>query len=393
MKKILFVMFSLNNGGAERALINLLSIIDKDKYEIDLLLFSKEGAFLKLVPEYINIIEAPKALNFFYEAKHHFSPKRVLAYAYKIVATALSYTKDKRIYYMKDYRWLAFYDRFVPKLKKKYDIAVSFISSETMFYIQDKVEATKKIVFVHNDYKGMEYPAKYEKKYFAEMDVIATISETCADILRQVFPEFSNKICSIPNLVSSDMVRKYANLEEPSEFSKVSGIKLLSVGRLTEQKGFDMAIEAASILKKHNRDFKWVIVGNGEKEEILKSLATKKRVDDCLIFIGPRDNPYIYMNYADIIVQTSRWEGKSVVLDEAKIIGKPIVTTNYQTAKDQIKNGAEGIIVDMTPNGIASGIEQLIDNDELTTYIQEYLNSHEYGNAREISQYYSMFDK
>lgn len=99
------------------------------------------------------------------------------------------------------------------------------------------------------------------------------------------------------------------------------------------------------------------------------------------------------MNYADIIVQTSRWEGKSVVLDEAKIIGKPIVTTNYQTAKDQIKNGAEGIIVDMTPNGIASGIEQLIDNDELTTYIQEYLNSHEYGNAREISQYYSMFDK
>lgn len=95
----------------------------------------------------------------------------------------------------------------------------------------------------------MEYPEIYEKKYFVEMDVIVTISDTCADILCQVFPECCNKICSIPNLVSSDAIRQYAILEEPEEFVHESCIKLLSVGRLTEQKGFDMAIEAASLLK------------------------------------------------------------------------------------------------------------------------------------------------
>lgn len=258
--------------------------------------------------------------------------------------------------------------------------------------ISHKVEAKKKIVFVHNDYKGMEYPEIYEKKYFAEMDVIATISDTCADILCQVFPECCNKICSIPNLVSSDAIRQYAILEEPEEFVHESCIKLLSVGRLTEQKGFDMAIEAASLLKKHNRNFKWIIIGNGEKEEDLKKLALKKNVEDCMLFIGLKDNPYIYMKCADIIVQTSRWEGKSVVLDEAKIIGTPIVTTDYPTAKDQIKDGKEGILVEMTPNGIASGIERLIDNVALKENIHKYLISHEYGNSKEIGRYYSMFD-
>lgn len=392
MKKILFVMFSLNSGGAERALINLLSIIDKDRYEIDLLLFSKEGAFLKLVPEYVNIIETPTVLQYFYESHHCFSANRILAYGYKCMATLLSYAMDRRVYYMKDYRWLTFYNRFIPKLQSQYDVAVSFISSETMFYIQDKVEAKKKIVFVHNDYKGMEYPEIYEKKYFVEMDVIATISDTCADILCQVFPECCNKICSIPNLVSSDAIRQYAILEEPEEFVHESCIKLLSVGRLTEQKGFDMAIEAASLLKKHNRNFKWIIIGNGEKEEDLKKLALKKNVEDCMLFIGLKDNPYIYMKCADIIVQTSRWEGKSVVLDEAKIIGTPIVTTDYPTAKDQIKDGKEGILVEMTPNGIASGIERLIDNVALKENIHKYLISHEYGNSKEIGRYYSMFD-
>lgn len=98
------------------------------------------------------------------------------------------------------------------------------------------------------------------------------------------------------------------------------------------------------------------------------------------------------MKCADIIVQTSRWEGKSVVLDEAKIIGTPIVTTDYPTAKDQIKDGKEGILVEMTPNGIASGIERLIDNVALKENIHKYLISHEYGNSKEIGRYYSMFD-
>lgn len=99
---------------------------------------------MKLVPEYVNIIETPTVLQYFYESHHCFSANRILAYGYKCMATLLSYARDRRVYYMKDYRWLTFYNRFIPKLQSQYDVAVSFISSETMFYIQDKVEAKRK---------------------------------------------------------------------------------------------------------------------------------------------------------------------------------------------------------------------------------------------------------
>lgn len=97
------------------------------------------------------------------------------------------------------------------------------------------------------------------------------------------------------------------------------------------------------------------------------------------------------MKNCDVVAQTSRWEGKSVVLDEAKIIGTPILTTNYPTAKDQILEGKEGIIVEMSPKAIAAGIERLMRDEELRADIRNYLINHEYGNAEEIQRYYELF--
>lgn len=390
MKKILFVIYALNNGGAERSLVNLLTEIDFTKYEVDLLLFAREGMFLVQVPDSVNIVQGPKVLEALYTQKKE--QKNIKFEVYKYIATIVSHVCEKGLQAQNAYRWIKFYSKITPKLEKKYDLAIAYISRDIMYYVDEKVNADKKMVFIHNDYRAAGHPKKYDEPYFRRMDALITISDTCTEVLKEEFPDLKEKIYNLPNIISSGAIRKRASEKNVEEFSAYKGIKIVSVGRLNVQKGFDLAIAAAVLLKKKGLKFKWLILGNGELMSELSDQIKKNHVEDEIILIGSRENPYIYMKSADVVAQTSRWEGKSVVLDEAKIIGTPIVTTNYPTAKDQIINEKEGIIVDMTPIAIAEGIERLAENKKLKENIHEYLINHEYGNIEEMKKYYSVFD-
>lgn len=390
MKKVLFVMYALNNGGAERSLVNLLTEIDSNKYEIDLLLFAKEGMFLSQVPNYVNIVQGPEVLEKLYTQKK--SDGNVAIKLYKYVVTALSHICEKGLQAQNAFRWIKFYSKITPKLQKKYDLAIAYISRDIMYYVDEKVNAIKKMVFVHNDYRAAQHPKKYDKEYFKRMDALITISDTCTEVLKEEFPDLGSKIYNLPNIVSSSAIRKRALEKKADEFSGCDGVKIVSVGRLNVQKGFDLAIDAAVLLKKRGLKFKWLIVGNGELMSELNNQIEKNQVENEIVLIGARENPYIYMSSADIVAQTSRWEGKSVVLDEAKIIGTPIVTTNYPTAKDQIVEEKEGVVVDITAKAIADGIERLAHDSILKEDIHKYLMNHEYGNVEEMKKYYTVFD-
>ncbi len=168
---------------------------------------------------------------------------------------------------------------------------------------------------------------------------------------------------------------------------------ILSIGRLTRQKGYDIAIDALKILKEKYSDIHWWIIGAGELEEQLKKQVKDNELEEYITFLGLKANPYPYIRGCDLLVQPSRWEGKSVVLDEAKILAKPILATNYSTIKDQLRDKKEGLITDISPNAIAEGIAKLRENPQLYNSIQHYLDAHEYGNEKEILQYYELLDK
>ena len=390
MKKILFVIYALNNGGAERSLVNLLTEIDFTKYEVDLLLFAREGMFLVQVPDSVNIVQGPKVLEALYTQKKE--QKNIKFEVYKYMATIVSHICEKGLQAQNAYRWIKFYSKITPKLKKKYDLAIAYISRDIMYYVDEKVNADKKMVFIHNDYRAAGHPKKYDTPYFERMNTLATISDTCTEVLREEFPSMKNKIVNVPNIVSSKVIRKRAENNVPIEFENEKVLKIVSIGRLNEQKGFDWAIHAAKILKDQGIKFKWLIIGNGELQGTLNKLIESTDTGKYTYLIGPRENPYIYMKSADIVVQSSRWEGKSVVLDEAKIIGTPIVTTNYPTANDQILDEEEGLIVAMNPEGIADGVKRLVEDKKLYEHIHTYLVNHEYGNSNEIEKYYELFD-
>ena len=388
MKNLLIVMPTLYNGGAERSLVNFLNEIPKGKYHIDILLFKKSGMFLKQVPKEYTILETPKDL------KRMYGPlkKTGLLLPWRILGNVLAKVMTKNSRAMRGFRWKYFYGPTIKKLDKKYDVALAYISGEILYYVDEKVQADRKIVWIHNDYRQAMHPRKYDYKHLQKMDSIVSISDECVDILKDEFPEFSDKIYMIENITSSVVLEKQAKEFYPMEY-KDGYYNVLSIGRLHEQKGFDMAIKAARIVKNENIRFKWFVLGSGELEEKLKSMIKEEGVEDCFILLGTRENPYAYIKNCDLFVQPSRYEGKSVVIDETKILKKPIVVTNYPTVKDQIMDGKEGMIVDMTPEGIAQGIISMLQNENLCNEYVNFLSSQEYGNQAEIEKYLELIDK
>lgn len=387
MKKLLFVMHSLCSGGAERSLVNLLNELPEDKYEIDLILFKQEGMFLPQVPEWVNIIDTPEKIRLLYNPVRR-SGKMMYT---KVAGTVLSGFQEKDIYRSKAYRWKHFYREKIKVLEKRYDAAIAYISGEVLYFVGDKVHADRKYVWIHNDYLSAGYSKEDDFPYLNRMDGIISVSDTCVKILKAVFPEFRHKIYLIENITSSSAVRKRADEFVPSEFKGCEN-SIVSIGRLDLQKGFDLAIQAAELLKKRGISFRWMVLGSGSLKKQLQRQIDQAGLNDVFFLLGAKENPYPYLKYCTLFVQPSRFEGKSVVLDEAKILGTPIIAAAYPTVNDQIEHGKEGYIAGTSPESLADGIEELLLHRELRENLSRYLLSREYGNSQEVKKYIALFD-
>lgn len=394
MKRILFVIPSMRIGGAEKSLDNLLNLIDLNEYDISLLMFKPGGEFLQQIPSGIHILETDPSLFYAYNCdKNVFSCKAgVRSEILRIFSTGIC-----KILYgnrARQKRWTKFYKALLPKLNSEYDIAIGYLEGDASYYVIDKVNAKRKILWVHSNFDNIKKneDASVYKEYFREADKVVSISDKCVKVLQDNYPDMRNKFVFLPNLTSSVVLKNTAKADIDEKFLK-DIFNIVSVGRLTEAKGFDMAIDALKILKERKAPVHWWIVGDGELRESLEKQVRNNGVEQYLTFLGSKSNPYPYMNNADLIVQTSRWEGKSVVLDEAKILGKPILATAYATVKDQVINGKEGVIVEMNAEAIALGIDHLIKDKSTLNSIQQYLMNHDYGNQNEIIKYYELFEQ
>lgn len=387
MKKVLFVIFSLGYGGAERSIVNLLNELPADQYDLDLLLFQKEGDFLQQLPKWIHILETPESMDRLYGPV-----KRAGKWGYtKVVGTVCSRIVRKTKKAQRAYRWKHFYRKHIPQIAGHYDVAVAYTGSENMYFVRDCVSADRKLVWIHNDYRTAKYSKTDDYPYLADMDAIVSVSKGCVSVLEEEFPEFRDRMFNIENITSSVAVRKLAECGMPEEYTGCD-CNILSIGRLFQQKGFDMAVEAAALLKEKGLKFRWHIIGMGVQEQELRTQIKTMGVEDCVFLLGTRNNPYPYIKNSTLFVQTSRYEGKSVVLDEAKILAIPVVTTAYPTAADQIREGDEGLLVELAPQSIAEGILKMLNDKTLYAHIQQYLESHEYGNQSEVEKYRKLLD-
>ncbi|CAM4239493.1 MULTISPECIES: glycosyltransferase [Bacillus cereus group] len=396
-KKILITSFDMAIGGVERSLIGLLNTIDYSKYDVDLMLFKHEGEFLFLLPKLPNLLKEVKQYTTFRK-----SIKQILQEGQITIGMARTlgkilgdvhgrYVKSAEVgYFVIQYGWRITLP-FIPKLEEEYDVAISFLWPH--YFVGDKVRAKRKIGWIHTDYSNINLNANMEYKMWGKMDNIVAVSEGCRDSFLSILPNVNKNVEIIENILSPEFVREQANREDVMKElqMKPGKIKLVTVGRLSYAKGIDVAMHALRKLLDEGYDMEWYVVGYGALEAELRKLLAELKLEKHFFLLGKKTNPYPYIKACDIYVQPSRYEGKAVTVREAQIIGKPVLITNFSTAKSQVQDGIDGLITEMGINGIVNGIKRLIEDKELREVLVENTLKGEYGNRNEINKLYALF--
>lgn len=390
MKDILISSFDLEIGGVERSLISMLDKFDYKNYNVDLMLYSHTGEFMKFISnnKYYLLPESKYYKTYRMSIESIFRNKQFKIGIGRLKARIKS--KGNGIAQMQ-YIWNETLP-CMPKLNKKYDLAISYLWPH--YFVGEKVDANTKIAWVHTDYSKIETNKEIDLEMWNKFNYIVAVSQECKNAFLLKYPSLENKTIVIENITSPEFI-KNQSLEKVDDFKNEEGIfKLLSVGRFSEAKGFDNAIKALRIL--HNRGYtniKWYIIGYGGDEELLKNLIKENRLEESFILLGKKTNPYPYMKLCDLYVQPSRYEGKAVTVTEAQVLGKAVIITNYTTANSQVKNGFDGYITELSIEGIADGIERLYNDENQRKKMEENCKNKDYTNKYELNKLYELIEK
>lgn len=394
MKDILIASFDLEVGGVERSLISMLDNFDYENYNVDLMLYRHSGEFMNLLTNKVNLLPEIKELATFRkgigqtikEGNLLIGASRLLA---KLSGENKTKTSEMESVIQMQLMW-KYAMPFMPEVNKEYDVAISYLWPH--YFTAEKVKAKKKIAWIHTDYSKIETDIKEDLRIWNKFNYIMAVSEECKNSFIKKYPSLKDKVKVMENITSPEFVRKMADedIEEKFEEDKFN---IVSVGRLCHAKGIDNAVRALKILQdKGLKNIKWYVVGYGGDEDLIKGLIKEYNLEDSFILLGKKTNPYPYMKSCDLYVQPSRYEGKAVTVTEAQILGKPVMITNYDTSKSQIKDTINGYMAELSVKGIANGIEELIRNNNLRVSLSSNCNKEDFNNSKGLNNFYGLFD-
>lgn len=399
MKKRIFIAIHyLEIGGAETSLIGLLNAIDPELYDVDLFLYSHRGELLKQVPNTIHLLPEIKKYDVIEKPIKEAIQKGCPDIALARLWAKYQFARYAKKNHLKEGSAILQYvfDAVTPLLpdinpNTEYDLAISFLTPHNI--VLNKVKAKKKLAWIHTDYTKISVNVEKEIKVWSQFDHIVSISEDVTRSFLSVFPALAGKIIEIANILSPRTVRAKA-LASKVDFPIQNGrVNLLSVGRFTFAKNFDNVPDICRRILQEGCEVYWYIVGYGGDEQLIKERIKEAGMEEHVILLGKRENPYPFIKECDIYVQPSRFEGNAVTVREAQILCKPVVAANYPTAHSQIKQGVDGIIVPQDNAGCAHEIAQFIKNKELQQKIVGYLKEHDYGNEREINKLHRLIER
>lgn len=386
-KSILVVYYSMLIGGSTTSLLSFLKALDKEKYDVDLLLYKNEGAFLKMIPDGISVL--PEA--FCYNSsvgkvikliKGIFGGYMFRAWKYNRKRGAKGFSEQ----IMADFQALG----LSRKISTRYDYAVGYMEGWPDRYVAYCVKADKKYCWLHSTFRNIAPVPELEKKWMKDTDRIVCVADSCRTDFCEAMPEFSSKCITIENLFDSDFIRKqgsiiYAEDVALKEFMSKKVFRIVSVCRLAiETKGLDRIVACAKKLKELGKNFVWYIVGDGDEREKLEEMVCGADLKDKIILTGKRNNPYPFLANADIMCMPSRWEGKPMAVAESMILGTPCVVTEYLSAREQIRDGIDGIIVENNDISIQDAVLKCIENESLLRSLKNNLKKRKYGNEEYI---------
>lgn len=396
MKNILIISHAMEIGGAERALLGLLYSMDYTKYKVDLFLCRHEGELLKEIPEEVNLLDTNQSRYLAIPMKSLLKEKAFKMLYGRLKAKILSKNTVKKLGLKPEnqvaltysHKYTYQYIDFINP-DKEYDLAISFLTPH--YICINKCNAKKKIAWIHTDYSTIDIDVKTELDMWNKFDYIASISDQCTKAFLEKFPSLEDKIIRIDNIVTKEMLEKQSN--KNIDEMKDDYIKLLSIGRFTYQKNFDNIPVICKEILKSGINVKWYIIGFGGDEQLIKDKIKEYNMQEHVIILGKRSNPYPYIKACDIYVQPSRYEGKAVTVREAQILHKPVIITKFPTSSSQLVDGVDGVVVPMDNKECAKGIVEFINNKELQSNIINNLKNKDYSNSSEVEKIYKIMEE
>jgi glycosyltransferase involved in cell wall biosynthesis len=394
MKKLLIVSFDLEVGGVERSLISLLNELKGAPYSIDLFLYRHTGEFMKLIPEHVHLLPEIQEYTTFrksiaevFKDKNYMLANARLKAKWKAAVYKIRLSLNEPGYRQMQDMWMASLNH-LPPLEGQYDLAVSYLWPH--YTVLDKVNASNKAAWIHTDFSTVEVDSARDEKMWSRFDTIIGVSESCREAFLKVYPALSEKTVVIENMSSPESIELEADRETAVNMDK-EGFKIVTIARFSYAKGIDLAIEAVHILGTRGvSDFTWYMIGYGGDEPKLKELVKHYGLEDRIIFLGKKINPFPYLKLADLYVQPSRYEGKAVTVTEAQIMKLPILITKYPTASSQVEHGKNGYITDLSPEGIAEGIAHLKQDDQAREALKQACTISSYSSKKDLDTFHSL---
>lgn len=355
MKRILFIIDSLTCGGAEKSLVSLLPLLDRSKYEVTLWIRHRGGVFESLLTADTHLVDAPR---------YSFAEKLLLK------SGGLAYSLMLRVY-----RLLGKHIHFSELLWKcqgwamkvpegNWDVVVAYQQGIPTYLVATKMSGCKRLAWINANIFNAGYNPAFNAKMYERMDGMCPVSEELHQILLQRYPQLSSKFTTIYDILNPKIIRRQAEEAIPEQDYNAKPC-ILTVGRLVPPKNHALAVEAAKVLRDRGVDFCWFFIGEGSERDNIVELIKKYRLEHDVVLLGLRTNPYAYMKRCDVYVQSSAFEGFGLTIAEAKILGKPVVSTNFDVVHDQLTHLRNGWISEMNPEALADGIIHMLNDHSL----------------------------
>ena len=383
MKKLLIVNNNLHIGGVQRALVDLLKEIH-DRYEITLVLFHPEGALLDGVPQDVKILPVRSAYRYLGMTKYDVAHKPLAKLCRGFYAAVCRvFGRNCAIGLMS----------LGQKQLKGFDAAISYLhdAGDKVFYggcndfVLRHVQAQKKITFLHCDYAGCGANTQKNKNRYKEFDRIAACSVGCADSFAAEIPQLLKKVVVVSNCQDYNSIRRKASkhaLTLPED-----RINVLTVARFGKEKGVVRGIEAFAHLCASCKDWHYYIIGDGALRPQIEDAIVCNGLQDRVTLLGEMENPYGYMQAADLLLIPSLTEAAPLVIGEAACLGTPILSTRTSSAKEMIEQTGYGWVCENSVEQLALALEQRLSAPEELKQKRQHLQMLQIDNAKAVAQF------
>lgn len=384
MKKVIIMSEKMNMGGVEKALISMLESINYDNYDVTLLLTAIEGELIKKVPKQVKII----TINEFKELRYKSVKKLVLdnvlkgkfMECFKIIYYILLYKFNGDLHSLYKYNCES-----LPKLDEKYDLAISYQAPSRLpaVFVANNINAEKKALWLHSDPSKSPCDISCYEESYSKYDKIFCVANSIKEKFIKVFPNLESKTEVFYNIIPVRDILEKSKIDEGFK-DKYDGIRILTIGRLSPEKGYKRAINVCEKLINCGYKIRWYVCGEGEERNELEKIIKEKELEDNFILLGNKSNPYPYLKQCDIYVQTSFFEGYCTTTNEARVLRKPIITTDVSGAREQFINYENGIIVPIEEVEIYKAVKELIDNESLRYKLINNLKKIDFKNNNDM---------